>query len=84
MISRLSKHTSNNLDLGNTVGVTENNTDLRWGCALLGQLADLVDNLLRGGLQPRWWSAGVWDGGGRNALSVAVHATHFERLGGDC
>jgi len=68
--------TSDNLDLSNTVGVTEDNTDLRWGGTLLCELADLLDNLLWGGLQPRWWSAGVWDGRGRNALSVAVHATH--------
>ena len=27
------------------MGVTEDNTDLGWGCALLGKLADLVDNL---------------------------------------
>lgn len=40
-----SKHTSDNLDLSDTVGVTEDNTDLGWSCALLGKLADLVDNL---------------------------------------
>ena len=39
------KHTSDNLNLSDTVGVTEDNTDLGWGCALLGKLADLGDNL---------------------------------------
>ena len=38
-------HTGHNLDLGNTVAVTEDNTDLRWGSALLCKLANLVDNL---------------------------------------
>lgn len=47
-----SKHTSDNLDLGDSVGVTENNTDLRRSGTLLGQLADLVNDLLGSGLQP--------------------------------
>lgn len=38
-------HTGHNLDLGNTVAVTEDNTDLRWGSSLLCKLANLVDNL---------------------------------------
>ena len=58
------KHTGHNLDLGNAVRVTENDTDLRGGHALLGELADLVDDLLRGGLEPRRDGARVGDGGG--------------------
>lgn len=46
------EHTSHNLDLGNAVAVTQDNTDLGRGGALLGQLADLVDDLLGGGLEP--------------------------------
>ena len=57
--------------------VTEDNTDLRRGGTLLGELADVVDNLLGGGLEPRWGVAGVRDGGGGNALSFAVKTTHF-------
>ena len=70
-------HTSDNLDLGNTVGVTEDNTDLGRGGTLLGQLADVVDNLVGGGLEPRGGGAGVGDGGGGNALALAVKTTHF-------
>jgi len=44
--------TSDNLDLGDSVGVTEDNTDLRRSGTLLGQLADLVNDLLGSGLQP--------------------------------
>lgn len=69
--------TSNDLDLGDTVGVSEDNTDLGWSCALLCELADLVDDLLRGGLEPRRRSARVWDGRGRYALSVGMKSTHF-------
>jgi len=43
---------SNDLDLGNTVGVSEHNTDLRWCCSLLCELADLVDDLLWSRLEP--------------------------------
>ncbi len=64
------KLTSNNLDLGNTVRISEYDTDLRWCGTLLRELADLVDNLLRRGLQPGGRSARVWDGRGRYALSV--------------
>lgn len=69
--------TSNNLDLGNTVGVTEDNTDLGRSGTLLGQLADVVNNLVGGGLEPRGSGAGVGDGGGGNALALAVKTTHF-------
>lgn len=70
-------HTSHKLDLGNTVGVTEDNTDLGGGGTLLGQLADVVHDLVGGGLEPRGGSAGVGDGGGGNALALAVKTTHF-------
>ena len=59
------------------MGVTENDTDLRRGGTLTGELADLVDDLLGGGLQPRWGSARVGEGAGRYTLSVTVKATHF-------
>ena len=70
--------TSDNLDLGNTVRVTEDDTNLRWSGTLLCELADLVNDLLWSGLEPCWSSARVWDGRGRNSLSVAVKTTHFE------
>ena len=38
------------LDLGNTVRVTENDTDLRWGETTTGELEDLVGDFLWGGL----------------------------------
>lgn len=57
--------------------VTEDNTNLRRSGALLSELADLVDNLVGGGLEPGRGGARVGDGGGRNALSLAVKTTHF-------
>lgn len=68
--------TSDNLDLGNAVGVTEDDTDLRGGSTLTGELANLVDDLLGGGLQPGGSGARVREGGGRHALALAVKSTH--------
>lgn len=70
--------TSDNLDLGNTVGVTEDNTNLGRSGTLLGELADVVNNLLGGGLEPSGRSARVGESGGGNALALAVKTTHFE------
>lgn len=50
------------LDLGDTVRVTEDLTNLGGSGALLCELADLLDNLLGSCLQPRRWVAGVGDG----------------------
>ena len=61
---RRAERTSDNLDLGDTVGVTEDNTDLGRSGTLTGELADLVDDLLGGGLQPCRRSARVGQGAG--------------------
>lgn len=44
---------SHRADEGNSVGVTEDDANLRGGQTLLGKLADMVSDLLGGGLQPR-------------------------------
>ena len=44
---------SDRLDLCDTVGVTEHDTDLRRSHALLRHLGDLVSHGRRGGLEPR-------------------------------
>lgn len=64
------------------MGVTQDNTDLRRSGTLLGELADLVDDLLGSGLHPRRSGARVGDGGGRNALALAVKSTHLVWFGG--
>lgn len=73
--------TSDNLDLGNTVAVPENNTDLGGGGTLFGELADLVDDLIGGGLEPGRRAAGEGDGGGGNALALAVKTTVAVSMG---
>lgn len=72
--------TSHNLDLRNTVAVTENDTDLGGRSALPGELADLIHDLVRGGLEPGRRGARVGDGRGADALAIAVHTTHVGGL----
>jgi len=66
------------LDLGNTLGVTEDDTDLGGGHTLLGELEDRVADILGGGLQPGRRRTLVGESGARDTLTTAVHATHFE------
>lgn len=66
------------LDLGDTLGVTEDDTDLGGGHTLLGELEDRVADILGGGLQPGRRRTLVGESGARDTLTTAVHATHFE------
>jgi len=70
--------TSNVLDLSNTLGVTEDDTDLGRTHTLPGELEDRLADILRRGLQPRWRSALVGESRARDTLATAVHTTHFE------
>lgn len=45
---------SHRLKLGDTEGVSQGDTDLRWGQTLLGQLGDVLNDILGLQLQPRW------------------------------
>lgn len=60
------------------MGVTEDNTDLGRGGTLTGELADLVNDLLGGGLEPCGRSARVGDGAGSDTLSLGMKTAHFE------
>ena len=65
------------LDLGDTVRVSEQDTNLRRGQTLLGELAHVVLNLGRGGLQPGRRGSLVRKRGLGNALTVRMHTTHL-------
>ena len=54
--------TSDKTDLGDTVRVTEGNTDLGGCKALASQLGDVLDDIVGGGLEPCRGSAAVGDG----------------------
>ena len=66
--------------LGNTVTVPEDDTNLRWGQTLLGQLEDLVLDLIRSELEPLGNTPPVWQSRLGNTLSWSVHTTHPEIL----
>jgi len=68
--------TSDDLDLSDTVAVTEDDTNLRWGGTLLRELADLVNDLVGSGLEPCWYGARVWNGAVGDTLSLGVKTTH--------
>jgi len=55
-------------DLGDAMRVTEGDTDLGRGEAFPGELDDVVDDVLRSCLEPRWGCAAVGEGGGRCAM----------------
>ena len=62
--------TSDETNLGDTLGVTELDTDLRGGHTLTGELGDLLNNLLGGGLEPRRGGAAVRQSRGGDTLSL--------------
>ena len=64
------------LDLGDAVGVAEDDADLGGGEALLGELANMLLDLLGADLEPRGGSALVGAGGLGDALSGCVKTAH--------
>lgn len=62
--------TSDNLSLGNTVSVSQDDTNLRWSQTLSGVLDDLLNNVVRGQLEPSWGVSRVWKSGGGNTFTL--------------
>jgi hypothetical protein len=71
--------TSDGLDLGNTIRVTQDNTNLGGGQTLLGELADVFLDIGSRNLAPRRRSALVGEGTLRDTLSRCMHTTHAKR-----
>lgn len=62
--------TGDDLDLVDSVGISQNNTDLGWCETLLGQLDDLLDDSLWRRLEPRWNVSRIWNSRGRDSLTL--------------
>jgi hypothetical protein len=62
--------TGDNLSLGNTVSISQQNTNLGWGQTFSGVLDDLLNNSLRRELEPSWSVSGVWKSGRRNTFTL--------------
>ena len=71
--------TGDETDLGNTLRVTELNTDLRGGHTLTGELDNLLDNLLGGGLEPRGGSAAVGQSRSGDTLSLGWSGAEWRK-----
>lgn len=69
--------TSGNLDLRDTVRVSEEDTDLRGGKTLSSVLDDLLNNGIGGELEPRRSVSRVRESRSAHSLSFAVHSSHF-------
>lgn len=68
--------TGHRLKLRDTHGVSQGDTDLRGGQTLLGQLRDMLNDVLRLELQPRWRSALVGESRAGNTFTLSVNTSH--------
>lgn len=66
----------NGLDLGDSIRVTQDDTDLRGGQTLLGEFADVVLDIGGRDLEPRGGGASVGEGTLGDTLSGSMHTTH--------
>lgn len=62
--------TGDNSGLGDSVSVSQDNTNLRWGQTLSGVLDDLLDNLVGRQLEPSWSVSRVWESRGGDTFSL--------------
>merc|ERR1739845_9663 len=69
---------SHSRHLGNTMGITKEDTNLGWGQTFLGKTPDVVTDILRGGFEPTWSRFLVRDCRFGNTLSATVHTNHLE------
>lgn len=67
---------SDSLDLGNTMGITEDDTNLSRRKTLLGILADQVNDFLRAGLQPGGSRATIGEGTAGDTLTTRILFVH--------
>lgn len=62
--------TGDDTGLGDTVSISQQDTDLRWGQTLSGVLDNLLNDRVGGQLEPSWSISGVWNSGRRDTLTL--------------
>ena len=67
---------SDSLDLWNTEGISQDDTNLGWRGSSLGHLDHLLGKIISVDLNPAWWCLSVWKTSTGNTLSLGVHSTH--------
>ena len=65
------------LHLGDSVAISESNTDLGWGEALLGELDNLINEVVRRNSNPAWSRFSVREASACDTLALRVHSAHF-------
>ena len=65
------------LDLGDAVAVTEGDANMRRLGALLGELDDLLDEVVGADLHPAWGGLSVGQASASDTFSRRVHSSHF-------
>lgn len=70
--------TGDNLSLRNTMSISQDNTNLRRSQTLSGVLDDLLNNLVRGELEPSWSVSRVWNGRRANTLTLFMLVNSLE------
>ena len=68
--------TSDSLNLWNTEGISQDDTNLGWRGSSLGHLDHLLGKIISVDLNPAWWSLSVRKTSTGNTLSLGVHSTH--------
>jgi hypothetical protein len=68
---------SDTLNLGDAVRVSKSDADLGGGGALLGQLHNLVNQIVGADLDPGWGSLSVGEASASDTLASGVHSSHF-------
>lgn len=69
--------TSDALDLGDSVAISESDTDRRRHVTLLGKLHDLVNEILRLDSHPAWGGLSVGQASAGDTFTTRVHSSHF-------
>jgi len=64
--------------LGNTMRISQYNTDLRWSETLLSQLVGLLFHIFRCEFQPGWYSSSIRKGWSWDTFAIGVKTTHGE------
>merc|ERR1719223_1876921 len=63
--------------LWNSVAIAEGDADLGGGASLLGELHDLLNEVISGNLNPAWGCLAVREASAGDTLALGVHSAHI-------
>ena len=68
---------SDALDLGDAMAISESDANLRRGETLLRELDNLINEVVGRNSDPAWCSFSVWEASACDTLALRIHSTHF-------